>query len=130
VSIGNAFALIRAAEEHNAECARCAIVMPVPPAPAVDAVYTDGVHMAAVDVELLHATARRAGLRREWFQEGGTQFRGRGPIVSRDHYDMTTTRTYHRARSAGVAFVPWRDFARLFPARDRVGIGANAPGSA
>ncbi len=114
MSITKFFALMRAVDEHHLVCFVCtpmshAVVV------APDGVYTDGVHMQSWNVSVLHTFAQKMGLKRDWFQEEGVRFRGRGAEVSNDHYDLTTTAAYHRARAAGALYLPSRIFAQKFP---------------
>lgn len=105
---------MRAVDEHHLACLACA-----PYAQTViieeNAVYTDGVHMESWNISVLHAFAAKMGLKRDWFQEEGFRFRGRGAVVSNDHYDLTTTPAYHRARAAGAIYLPSRQFSKAFP---------------
>lgn len=77
--------------------------------------YHDGVHLKSWCIPTLHNFANRIGLQREWFQEEGIRFRARGPVVSSDHYDLTTTGAYHRARAACAIYLPIRDLVKAFP---------------
>jgi hypothetical protein len=77
MSITKFFALMRAVDEHHLVCFVCtpmshAVVV------APDGVYTDGVHMQSWNVSVLHTFAQKMGLKRDWFQEEGVRFRGRG----------------------------------------------------
>lgn len=69
--------------------------------PAARYLGTRWAHLTADSEEELHVFARRLGLRREWFQDGGGVA----------HYDLVPRR-YATALQLGALFVPAREQAR------------------
>ena len=61
-------------------------------------VYFDGVHLMCKDLDVLHATAQMAGLKRCWFQN-----HPRHP-----HYDVLSTRIIRNLVNSGVKLVTSR----------------------
>lgn len=122
MAIASFYTLLARALSHNVACVTCMVPDELAAISEYN-VYTDGVHLTSWSVESLHSLAQRIGHHRTWFQEEGLRFRGRGSIVSHDHYDLTTVGAYHRARNAGAIFLPMREHARAFPAyRKRRGL--------
>ena len=66
------------------------------------AVYTDGKHLVAENVDELHDFAAAMGLKPEWFQDH------RHP-----HYDLTTARAARWAEDAGAVRLSTRDIIRI-----------------
>lgn len=100
-------------EQHRASCKSCTAGGAVNHGRNTPEVYTDGVHLWSPDVEDLHRFASSIGLKREWFQQINTRFRGRGPVISLNHYDLTTNGAYHRAILKGAVEIHWREFGRF-----------------
>ncbi len=66
-------------------------------------ILTDGVHLAAADLETLHAFAASINLPRRWFHA-----HHRHP-----HYDLLTPQSVERALAAGAQKVPSREIVLL-----------------
>lgn len=68
-------------------------------------VFFDGVHLAATDLEELHAFATRLGLKRSWFQCP--------PEHRHPHYDVMAKRLKARAISMGAVPTTAREIVRI-----------------
>lgn len=54
----------------------------------------------------LHVFAKKIGLKREWYQHGGT---------GKAHYDLTTSRAKNRASAAGAKMIDARVLVKMMP---------------